>query len=229
MQESVLNFFTTLGVNLREPGKSVYFNDREGRLLVRASLQDLDIIEAAIQVLNIAPPQVNIKAKFVEVSQNDAKALGFDWYLGNVLMNGGRIGGQGGTAPSASGIAAPNPGFLQSNPSGTFPGTLSGATPTIIPPSPTDQKVTGGLRNPTDALFTLTGILTDPQFRLVIHALEQRDGADILSAPEVTIISGRQAQMKAVEIQTVITAFDFSQQVGGLGVGGAAGGGGLGR
>ena len=66
---------------------------------------------------------------------------------------------------------------------------------------------------------------------MVLHAMEQRDGADILSAPEVTIISGRQAQIKAVEIQTVITAFDFSQQVGGLGGGGAGGGlgGGLGR
>ena len=74
-------------------------------LLVRATMQDLDIIEVAIQVLNIVPPQVNIKAKFVEISQNDNKALGFDWYLGNVLMNNGTIGGQGGTAPSYHGRA----------------------------------------------------------------------------------------------------------------------------
>ena len=74
-------------------------------LLVRATMQDLDIIEAAIQVLNIVPPQINIKAKFVEVSQDDNKALGFDWYLGNWLMTNGTIGGQAGTAPSFNGPA----------------------------------------------------------------------------------------------------------------------------
>ena len=41
-----------VGVNLdplTAPGKSVFFNDRQGTLLVRATQQDLDMIEAAIQ------------------------------------------------------------------------------------------------------------------------------------------------------------------------------------
>src|SRR5947208_3129247 len=91
-------FFETLGVDLASP-KSVFFNDREGTLLVRASLQDLDIIEQAMQALNVAPPQVNIKAKFVEVTQNDSRALGFDWYLGNVSINNGRSALSGVTQP----------------------------------------------------------------------------------------------------------------------------------
>ena len=218
------NFFTALGVDLSPP-KSIFFNDREGRLIVRATLQDLDTIDAAIQVLNASPPQVNIKAKFVEVSQEDAKALGFDWYLGNVLMNNRTIWGSGGTQPSLF------TGNTAGNTTGWFPGVpaSAGNTSTLIPVGPTDQQVTTGLRNSGSTLFTLTGILTDPQFRMVLHALEQRNGADILSSPEVTIISGRQAQMKAVEIQTIVTDFDFNQQVGGLGGGGAAAGGTLGR
>ena len=107
---------------LRNPGKAVFFNDRQGMLLVRATMQDLDIIEAAIQVLNIVPPQVNIKSKFVEISQDDTKALGFDWYLGNVLMNNGSIVGAGGTAPSL--IGAPT----AANPLGTFPGNVAAGT-----------------------------------------------------------------------------------------------------
>ena len=115
----------------RNPGKALFFNDRQGMLLVRATMQDLDIIEAAIQVLNIVPPQVNIKSKFVEVSQDDNKALGFDWYLGNMLMNNGTIGGQGGTAPSYNG--APT----AANPIGAFPGNpLATGTPTTIAPAP---------------------------------------------------------------------------------------------
>jgi general secretion pathway protein D len=76
------------------------------------------------------------------------------------------------------------------------------------------------LRNAaSSSLFTLRGILTDPQFRIVLHALDQRDGTDVLAAPEVTTISGRQAQMKATEIKTVIVDFSFNQAVGGLGTG----------
>ena len=79
------SFFTTLGVNLAPP-KSVFFNDRLGVLFVRATSQDLDIIEKAIQVLNMTPPMVHIKSRFIEVGEDDNKALGFDWYLGQVNM-----------------------------------------------------------------------------------------------------------------------------------------------
>jgi general secretion pathway protein D len=70
------------------------------------------------------------------------------------------------------------------------------------------------LRNASSSVFTLTGILTDPQFRLVIHALQQRSGAELLAQPEVTAQSGRQAQMKATDVQTIITGFSFSQNTG---------------
>ncbi|MBK8001637.1 MAG: hypothetical protein IPK15_23775 [Verrucomicrobia bacterium] len=74
-------FFTTAGVDFNVPGKQLIFNDRLGQLMVRATLQDLDIIEQAVQVLNMAPPQVTIEAKFAEITQQDSKALGFDWFL----------------------------------------------------------------------------------------------------------------------------------------------------
>ena len=218
VSRAAMNYFEGLGVDLNpiaNPGKSLFFNDRQGMLLVRATLQDLDIIEAAIQILNIVPPQVNIKSKFVEVNQDDTKALGFDWYLGNVLMNNGTIGGQGGTAPSFNGTPT------AANPIGTFPGNPFAATPTTTAPSGTDQLLTGGLRNPSTTLFTLTGILTDPQFRVAIKALQQRSGAELLAEPQVTTQSGRQAQMKATDIQAVITAYGFSQNTA---VGGTTGG-----
>jgi len=216
VQAAAKAFFVSVGVNL-DPPKAVFFNDRAGILLVRASMQDLDLIESAIQVLCAMPPQVNIKSKFVQISQNDSKALGFDWYLGNVLMNHGAIGGQGGTAPTYQGRPT------LANPGGAFPGSVLGGT--TISPAATDQLLTGGLRNPSTSLFTLSGILTDPQFRVVLKALEQRDGTDVLSSSEVTTISGRQTQMKATDVKTVITSFNFNQQVAG-GTGGTTSGGG---
>jgi general secretion pathway protein D len=214
-------YFQTLGVDLdplRNPGKALFFNDRLGMLLVRATMEELDIIEAAIDALNIVPPQVNIKSKFVEIEQDDTKALGFDWYLGNVLMNNNTIAAQGGTAPSYNG--APT----TANPLGVFPGNPFANPPTTIAPAATDQLLTSGLRTAgTPTLFTLTGILTDPQFRMVVHALDQRTGAELLAQPEVTTQSGRQAQMKATDVRTIVTAFSFSQNTtatttaGGLG------------
>ena len=210
VQQVVRNFFNSVGVDLSAAGKSVFFNDRQGTLFVRATLQDLDIIEQAVQVLNIIPPQVNIKAKFAEVGQNDKKAVGFDWYLGNMLMGGKALGAQGGTAPSY--VGAPSAG----NPSGVFPGpgTAPGVGgPGAIAQSASDSLLTSGLRNTANApaLGTLTGILTDPQFRLVVHALEQREGVELLSAPDVTTVSGRQAQLQVVDIRTIVTTADTSQ------------------
>ncbi len=221
LQAAVRNFFAANGVDFTSAtgtNKSVFFNDRLGLLVVRATLQDLDIIEAAIQVLNASPPQVNIKAKFIEIEQSDLKALGFDWYLGNFLMNNGAIGLQGGTAPSFQGPPT------MANPEGTFPGSSIGGT--ALTPTASDQLVTGGLNaSGWPALFTMTGILTDPQFRVVMRALEQRTGVEVLSAPEVTVLSGRQAQMKATDVQNIIMYYGFSQQVGGMGgVGGFGGG-----
>jgi type II secretory pathway component GspD/PulD (secretin)/tetratricopeptide (TPR) repeat protein len=222
VSRAAINYFETLGVHLdpaQNPGKALFFNDRQGMLVVRATMEDLDIVEAAIQILNIVPPQVNIKAKFVEIAQNDQKALGFDWFLGNTLMNNGTIGAQAGSAPSYS-TPTYGSGGTAGNPAG-LPFPSNGGAPGGIPQSATDGQLTSGLRSVGSPLFTLTGILTDPQFRVVISALQQRDGSEILAQPEVTTTSGRQAQMKATDVKSVITGFSFSQtqnaQAGGNG------------
>lgn len=230
VHSAVRNFFTIMGIDLTTPPKSVFFNDRAGIILVNATSDDLDKIEKIIQVLNVVPHQINIKAKFAEITQNDTRALGFDWFLGNTLLGGRSIGLQGGTAPSYGG--APT----TANPAGTFPGVqivdATGALvqDTTILPSTSDALLTGGLRNLANApsVFTLSGILTDPQFRVVVRAMEQRDGVDLLNAPEITTPSGRQAQIQIVDIQTIVTGTSLNQTSGGggTGTGTTAGGGG---
>ena len=202
-------FFKTLGVDLTTPGKSIFFNDRLGLLFVRASEQDLDTIDSAIQTLNQVPPMVHIKARFIEVEQDDSTALGFDWYLGQfgntVTVSGGSEASQ--NVPTSA-----------ANPLGIFPGNT---TASEIAGSAGDQLITGGLQNSGPALATITGIMTDPNFRVVLHALEQRSGFENLAEPEVTTISGRQTQMRATEIQTIITSFGFTAGNVGTTTGGA--------
>jgi tetratricopeptide (TPR) repeat protein len=195
-------FFFTLGVDLTTPGKSLFFNDRLGELFVRGTEQDLDTIENAIEVLNRVAPQVHIKSRFIEILEQNDTAMGFDWYLGNYVN--GNVVANGGSAPSL------NVPVSSANPLGTFPGNT---TASQIAGSASDQLVSGGLRNPlgAPALTTVTGILTDPNFRVVIHALEQRSGTETLAEPEVVTTSGRQTQMRATTLQTIITSFSFQQ------------------
>ena len=202
VSQAARTFFTTLGVNLDQPaGKSVFFNDRLGLLFVKATESDLDTIERAIQTLNQVPPQVHIKARFIEVQQSDSKELGFDWYVGQFNVGNNKVVGTAGTAPSLT------------TPAGTpFPGTANGnGAFNVIPPAATDQILTGGLRQSAPTLATFTGILTDPNFRVTLRALEQRTGTEVLGEPEVTTTSGRQTQMRATTIVTVVTGRNFQQ------------------
>ncbi|HUA38607.1 MAG TPA: hypothetical protein VMA35_09475 [Candidatus Sulfopaludibacter sp.] len=194
------NFFSTLGVNLFPP-KSIFFNDRLGLLFVRATMQDLDTIESAIQALNQVAPEVHIKARFVEVEQDDNVGLGFDWYLGQFNI-GNSVQGTAGNAGSVTVPVSP------ANPGGTFPGNAFNGTtvPTTV------QSLTSGLNNGSlPAIASITGILTNPNFQVVLHALEQRLGTEELAEPEVTTTSGRQTEMRATQILTVITGFSFQQ------------------
>jgi general secretion pathway protein D len=234
--DSVRNFFIAAGLNFQTNNaqfqqagqfggagalpqqKAIFFNDRTGVLMVRATLAELDIVENALQALNIAPPQVMIEARIAEVTQRDNKAVGFDWYLGNILLGNGKAGVQGGTAPSFADSSS------AANPQGTFPNPALGR-------ATTDQLITSGLSHNAGipAVATLSGILTDPQFRVVIRALEQREGVDLLSAPKLTTLSGRQARIAIEETQTIILGLS-AQGIGGGGAGvvGAGGAGGVG-
>jgi general secretion pathway protein D len=209
VNQVVKDYFRAAGVDL-EPPKHVFFNDRLGQLLVRATQQDLETIAAAIETLNAAPPQLTIEAKFAEITQEDSKALGFDWFLGNTLINNGAIGAATGTQPSF--VGSPTP----ANPSGIFPGPGSGSFPGpgTIPQSASDNLLVPGagrVNSSTPALATITGVLTDPQFRVVIRALEARQGVDLLTAPRVTTLSGRQAQISSLDLVTVVTGVDLEQ------------------
>jgi beta-lactamase regulating signal transducer with metallopeptidase domain len=72
-------FFEAMGVDLNPP-KVVFFNDREGSLLVHATLADLATVEAAVKALNIAPLHVNIKVRFFEMPEELAGPI---WRLLN--------------------------------------------------------------------------------------------------------------------------------------------------
>jgi beta-lactamase regulating signal transducer with metallopeptidase domain len=130
------------------PPKNIFYNEY-GALLVRATPQDLEFIDNFIRLLNLHPPQINIRAKFVELSGAGAK-LAFAAFK-------------------------------------EFPNSNSATNAT------------------TNTTVGVAEVLSDPQFRVVLHALEQRDGVDVGDDQNVTTLSGRQAQVQIVDMQSFVS------------------------
>jgi hypothetical protein len=69
-----------------KPGqKAMFYNHKTGALMVRASLQDLDKIENALQRLSMSPPQVTIDARFIEFESGAEKQK--EMLLGSMHTN----------------------------------------------------------------------------------------------------------------------------------------------
>ncbi len=57
-------------------------------------------------------------------------------------------------------------------------------------------------------IFGLSGVFTNPQFQVVVRALNQKKGVDLLSAPRVTTKSGQRAVIEIVREFRYPTQFD---------------------
>jgi hypothetical protein len=83
-------------------------------------------------------------------------------------------------------------------PKGTFDGLA-------IATSVTNQTVQ------SNHVAGLVGILTDKNFRTVLRNLEARSEVETLAEPEVVTTSGRQTQMRATLVQSMVTNFVFQE------------------
>src|SRR5439155_18276039 len=86
IQDTVRLFFTAAGINVLPPN-GVFYNVGTGVLLVRATTQELDVIQKAIETLNVAPQQITIEAKFMEMPTDAARKLGLDLPPPNATTN----------------------------------------------------------------------------------------------------------------------------------------------
>ncbi len=71
-----------------------------------------------------------------------------------------------------------------------------------------------GFSTPAAAGSGLTGILSYQNFTNMYALLEKREGVEFLAEPEVTTSSGRQTQMRATQINSVITNFALVESDG---------------
>jgi general secretion pathway protein D len=194
-------------------GASANYIPMGSKLVVRNTRDNIDLIDGLVDAaMGESPTQVSIETKFLEINQNNLQELGFDWLLGPLSIGGGVYGAGGGNSENVNNANYP---FIQGksalgmNPVGALRSGDSAISPNSI------DALLAGKTGITDAaspgIFSIAGVYTDPQFQLVIHALNQKKGIDLMSAPKVTTKSGVQATVKIVNEFKYPKAYDQPQ------------------
>ena len=163
------------------------------------------MVDALVDQANASQPkQVEIESKFVEINQNNLKELGFDWLLGPFSLNG-KVFGSGATAGNGVPTEGANFPFVDpatGKPIGQNPVTSGNRSGNFaISANALDALLMPGLgqvAGVAPGIFGLSGVFTNPQFQVVIRALNQKKGIDLLSAPKVTTKSGQRAIIEVV-------------------------------
>ena len=172
------------------------------KLFVRNTQSALDLIDTLVDAaMGVQPTQVEIESKFLEISQDNLKELGFNWLVGPLSIGNG-VYGAGGTKGFGNSVdAATYPfGNIGQNPVTGGLRSGQGTTPdAAITANSINALLAGippGATSAAPGIFGLAGIFSNPQFQVVIRALNQKKGIDLMSAPKVTTKSGNKAVVK---------------------------------
>lgn len=191
------------------PNASANFLPSTSKLIVKNTQSNLDIIDSLVETDGSTPTQVEIESKFLEVTQNNLKELGVDWLLGQfALPFGSGVDGGGGTTGFNRTINSTAYPFLNpSNPAvpigaaSTTSGPITAGNrtgSTAISVNAVDALFFGSPLGPAPGVLALAGIFTNPQFQVVLRALNQQKGIDLVSAPKVTTKSGVRANIEII-------------------------------
>lgn len=216
-RQTALEFLKDQGVPF-PPGASANFLPQSSRLIVRNTEENLELVDALVEQANVSgPKQVEIEAKFIEITQTNLKELGFDWLLGQFNVPGSnRVFAGGGTSGNGTIFNPADYPFVPPTgiPVGQFPVTAGNRSGDLaIRADAIDSLLMGttGASAIAPGIFGLSGVFTDPQFQLVIRALNQKKGVDLLSAPRVTTKSGQRAVIEIVREFRYPTQFNPPQ------------------
>lgn len=151
-------------------GADLLFNKKAHVLMVKNTRDNLARIEKIIETLDVCPPQVLIEARFITTSIQDLTELGIDWILdSNVTV-------------SEKMKVKPDGGKRWRTQTRINEGGTARFTPF--------PNAAGGLN------LTYQGLLTDPMFTAVIHALDTSGKTRTLSVPRVTTVNNRTASIR---------------------------------
>ena len=204
------------------PNASANYISSTSRLIVKNTQSNLDLVDNLVENSLTTPPnQVEIESKFLEITQNNLKELGFDWLVGQFALPFG-TGTYGGGGTTQGGTTIPANAYPFLNPGGTVPIGATSATQgpitsgnrsgtRAISVNAVDGLLFGSPLGPAPAIMALAGVFTNPQFQVVLRALNQSKGVDLVSAPKVTTKSGQRATIEIVREFRYPSEYDLPQ------------------
>lgn len=205
-ESAIKSFLVKAGIEFG-PGASLAYDG--SKLWVTNTSRNLDKVRN-ILLRYSEVKQVEIEAKFMEVNQGVLKELGFNWELRG--MNGN---GEYNTIFSTVGRNATT-GVISSYNNRTLSGSITsasaGGTPisiytpstdpaikdfsqTIQPTIPALPSAINMASGAAQAANTILGVINGYDLSLIVNALEQRQGSDLLCAPKVTVTDGYSASI----------------------------------
>jgi general secretion pathway protein D len=194
-------FLESSGVTF-PPGASAVYQPSTSKLIVRNTQENVDLIQTLVDQSGSVIRQVEIESKFVEITQTNVKELSFDVGMGQanfpgrsekVFIGGGNVGAAAGANSNA--FTNANGTIVGGSPitAGTRSGTFA------IQANAIDALLFGGATTAAaPGILSVAGVFTDPQFQVLIRALNQSKGVDLLSAPRVTTKSGQKATIEII-------------------------------
>ncbi len=203
--EALQNFFQSAGVNFELPGTSLAFDGEQ--LIVTQTRRNLERMRTILRNYNEVK-QVEIEAKFLEVAQSDLEEVGFDWSVqtgaaplfdsqalpdlddnGNQVINYDRqfTTGNNRSLNSAFGISSAQSSIIVDGEV-----VANNAAPNLS--NAIDLAANAG------SLFTASGwSVNGYDVDFAIRALARKTGSDLMSAPKVTVLSGKRANITVAQ------------------------------
>ncbi|MDA0848185.1 MAG: hypothetical protein O2827_00325 [Verrucomicrobia bacterium] len=194
-KDALQKFFQNAGVNFEGVvGSSLAFDGEQ--LIVTQTPRNIERLRTILRNYTEVK-QVEIETKFLEVSQNDLDELSFNW---TSLANSKEEGQSGrATFRGLNGLstqAADTPGqIITSDQAGVVTDTrnIDISSPKIGRNLLFDAGQNGG--NAIGSFFTDTFDMSNYDLGLEIQALALKSGSDLMSAPKVTVLSGKRANI----------------------------------
>ncbi len=223
--EALQSFFQSAGVNFELQGASLAFDGEQ--LIVTQTRRNLERMRTILRNYNEVK-QVEIESKFLEVSQNDLEELGFDWNVSDggervFDFSGRRLTDTFSVNSNSSQISISRPALTERDVFGSIvneTAELNASVPVTPPTLPTNID----LASAAGQLLTATGWgINGYDVDFAIRALARKSGSDLMSAPKVTVLSGKRASITvAQELRYPESYGDIESTVSSNNSGGAA-------
>ncbi len=214
---SAQEFLQDSGV-LFDGGASAQFIAATSTLVVRNTPEQLLAIENLIQTSREnGGKMVEIGVKLVSVDSVELRQLGLDFLLGASNVGGGtpRVFSGGGTVGnSAIPVAGADYPFFGPGgfPIGLNPVSTGLRTGTIPSVTSIDDLLNGGVAQAASTkapgIFSIAGVFTDPQFQVVLRAVDQMKGTDYMDNTYVLAKPGQRARIQRVREFIYPTEYD---------------------